>query len=141
MLNKENINPSTNAKLDEFLWETVSHNMLFLQNSKKVLLQATGSTSHDNRHSTVSNFLDICYLVELLANELAFKEQLGQSDAKNKLPALFINGTSSLARSILLVDYIDSSQGNQGTIYTGDRDKNKQNNANAADDNADTVER
>lgn len=140
MLNKENINPSANAKSDEFLRETVSRNVLSLWNSKKVLSQATGSTSHGNRHSTVSSFPDVCYLVKLLVNKSAFEEQLGRGDAKNELPDLFANGTASLARDVSLADYINSSRGNWGTTYTGARDKNEENNANAADDNAGTVE-
>ena len=77
MLNKENINPSANAKSDEFLRETVSRNVLSLWNSKAVLSQAARSTSHGNRHSTISSFPDICYLIKILANESAFEEQLG----------------------------------------------------------------
>lgn len=72
-------------------------------------MQATRLMLHDNRYSIVSRFPDICYLVKLLANESAFKEQLGQGDAKNELPDLFANGIASLARGALLTDYIDSS--------------------------------
>lgn len=74
MLNKENINPSTNIKSNKFLRKTVSRNVLSLWNSKVVLLQAVRLILHGNWHSTISSFPDICYLVKILANESAFEE-------------------------------------------------------------------
>lgn len=109
MLNKENINPSTNAKSDEFLRETVLQNVLSLCNSKEALSQATGSTSHGNRHSTVSSYLAVCYLVKLLTNEAVFYEQLGRGNSESDLPNLFANGTASLVRGVLLTEYIINS--------------------------------
>lgn len=64
-----------------------------------------------------------------------------QNNAKNKLPDLFANGTISLAKDVLLADYINSSKGNWITTYTSARDKNEENNANAIDNNAHTVEK
>lgn len=96
--------------------------------------------SYNNWYSTISSFLNICYLVKLFANKSTFEEQLGWDDAKNKLPDLFANSIISLARDVLLADYINSSQGNWETIYISTRDKNKVNNANIVDNNTNTVE-
>lgn len=52
-LNKEKVRPSSNAKSDVFLCETVALNVMSLWKSKKVLAQATCATSHGNRHSVV----------------------------------------------------------------------------------------
>ena len=127
MLNKQNINPSANAKSNEFLRETITRNVLSLRNSKKVLLQATGSTSHGNHHSAVGSFPDVCYLIKLLASESAFHEQLGRGSGESLLPDLFINGTALLAKGIILADYMSNLQGNwdtKGSSYntSGNRD-------------------
>ncbi|MCJ1343041.1 hypothetical protein MMC31_001230 [Peltigera leucophlebia] len=111
MLNKENINPSANAKSDKFLWETVSQNVLSLCNSKETLSQATGLTSHGNRHSIVSSYPDVCYLVKLLTNEAVFNEQLRRGNSESDLPDLFANGSALLARGVLLTEYIISFRG------------------------------
>lgn len=139
MLNKENINPSANAKSDEFLRETVSRNVMSLWNGKEALSRATGSTSHGNRHSTVGSFPDICYLVKLLTNESVFHEQLGRGASETELPDLFANGTTSLAKGVLLADYISNSRGNWGTVPSSYHNNNE-NNAALDRDNSDTVE-
>lgn len=103
-------------------------------------MQVTRSTLHNNQHSTVSSFLDVYYFVKLLVNKSAFEEQLRQNNIKNKLPDLFANGTMSLVKNVLLADYINNLRGNWATTYIGARNENKENNTNAADDNADTIE-
>lgn len=140
MLNKDNINPSANAKSDEFLRETVSRNVLSLCNSKEALSQATGSTSHGNRHSTVGSYPDVCYLVKLLIKESVFHEQLGRSDGGTDLPDLFANGSASLARGVLLTEYINSSRGNWGVAGSKPQGDDSENDMAAGNDNANTVE-
>ncbi len=109
ILNKQNINPSANAKSDEFFQETISQNVLSLWNSIEVLLQATESTSHSNHHLTIGSFPDVCYLIKLLANKSAFCEYLKRGNSKFLLPDLFANGTKLLAKRIALAEYISSS--------------------------------
>lgn len=106
MLNKENINPSANVKSDKFFWKTVLQNVLLLCNSKEVFSQAIRSTLHGNSHSTVGSYPDVCYLVKLLTNEAIFYEQLGRDNSESNLPNLFANGSTSLARGVLLTEYI-----------------------------------
>ena len=108
MRNKENIIPFANAKSDEFLWETVSRNILSLWNSKAVLLQAARSILHGNQHSTISNFSDVYYLVIIFANKSAFKKQLGQGLVKIVLPDLFPKGTTLPARGVSVANYTAS---------------------------------
>ncbi len=141
MLNKKNINPFTNAKSDEFLHETMSQNMLSLYNSKEALSQATRSTRHGNHHSTVGSYPNVCYLVKLLTKEAVFYKQLGRGDSRSDLPDLFINGNASLARGILLSEYITSSRGNWVAGTRPQRD-DSENDLAIGDDNvdADTVE-
>ncbi len=83
--------------------------MLSLCNSKEAFLQATGSTSHGNRHSTVGSYPDVCYLVKLLTKESVFHEQLGRGASEPELPDLFANGSVLLSKGVLLTDYINSS--------------------------------
>lgn len=71
---------------------------------------------------------------------MVFKEKLGQDNVKNKLLDLFEKSTTSLARSILLVDYINNLRSNWETTYTSTKDKNKENNANAINNNANIME-
>lgn len=108
MLNKENINPFTNAKSDKFFCKIVLQNMLSLCNSKEVLLQAIGSIKHYNCYSTISSYLDVCYLVKFLTKEVVFHEQLGRGDSRSDLTNLFANGSASLAKKVLLSKYITS---------------------------------
>ena len=137
MLNKENINPSANAKFDESLQKTVSCNVLSLWNIKAVLLQAASSTLHSKWYLTISSFPDVCYLIKILANELAFEEQLEWWLAKNVLLDFFVNGTALLARGVSVADYKASLLGNCGSVYS---DNNKDNNKNEVDNNVNTIE-
>ena len=100
-------------------------------------MQAIELTLHDNWHSTISSFLDVCYFVKIRANELAFEERLGRGLAKNLLSDLFPNGTTSPARGVSLADYKASLRGNWGSVYL---DNNEKNDENEVDSNADTVE-
>lgn len=96
---------------------------------------------YNNWYSTISNFPNICYLIKLFINKLAFKKYLKQDNTKNKFSDLFSNSITSVAKEILLADYINSLQGNWEIIYTGTRDKNKENNANTVNNNINTIER
>ncbi len=136
MLNKENINLSANAKSDEFFRETILQNMLSLCNSKEALSQATGLTRHGNCHSTVGSYPDVCYLVKLLTKEAVFYEQLGRSNSRSDLPDLFANGSASLARGVLLSEYITSSRGNWKAGTRPQRD-DSENDPAIGDDNVD----
>lgn len=141
MLNKENINPSANAKSDKFFCETVSRNVLLLCNSKEALLQATESTRHGNRHSTIGSYRDVCYLVKLFTKEAVFYEQLGKGDSRSDLPNLFANGNVLLARRILLSKYITNSRSNWVASTRTEIDNSENDLATGADNvNTDIVE-
>lgn len=55
------------------------------------------------------------------------------------MPDLFANNIKSLARNILLTNYINSLLGKCGIIYTSFKDKNKENNINILDNNTNIV--
>ncbi len=111
--------------------------MLSLYNSKEALLQASRSTKYGNCHSTVGSYPDICYLVKLLTMEAVFYKQLGKGNGKSDLPNLFANGSVSLAREVLLSEYITSSQGNW-VAGTRSQSDDSENDLATGDDNVNT---
>lgn len=92
----------------------ISQNILFLWNSKGVLLRAIRSILHSNHHSTISSFLNICYLIKLLVNKSIFHEQLKRGSSKSPLLNLFVNGIALLIKGVVLAEYISSVQDNWG---------------------------
>ncbi len=76
LLNKEKVRPSANAKSDEFLWETVTLNILSLWACKEAVLRATGATSHGNRHFLVAKLPDVSLLVKHMTDYSIFDEIL-----------------------------------------------------------------
>lgn len=74
ILNKKNMNSSVNRKSNEILWNTVLQNVLLLCNGRKALSQATRSTKHGNRYSTVDGYSDVCYFVKLLTKKTVFHD-------------------------------------------------------------------
>lgn len=60
----------------------------------------------------IDSFPNICYLIKLLINKSAFQEYLGRGNSKSLLLELFSNGTVSLAKRIVLSEYISSLQDN-----------------------------
>ena len=116
-LNKEKIKPSSNAKTDHNLKEVISLNVLALWKSKKVMAQATGATRYENCHSVVKSNKDISTVVNLLAAETSFQEELGWGlgkNTENELTDLFFQGTAALASGLFLINYLCQAQGNWG---------------------------
>lgn len=109
MLNKENINPSTNVKFDKFFYKTILQNILSLYNSKKALLQVIRSTRYNNCHLTIGSYPYVCYLIKLLTKNAVFYKQLEKGDSRSDLPNLFANGSALLVKGILLSKYITHS--------------------------------
>lgn len=137
ILNKKNINRSASTKSEEFFCKTMSQNMLSLYNSKKDFLQATWSTKYSNCHLIVDSYLVICYFIKFLTKEAVFYEQLGWGNSRSDLPNLFTNSHSSLAKGVLLSEYITNSQDNQVAATRLQKDNNE-NDLAARDDNVNT---
>ena len=83
LLNKEKVRPSSNAKSDEFLRETVALNVLLLWSCKEAVSRATGATSHGNCHSFIAKLSDVSLLVKHMIEDSIFKEKLGHTGIRN----------------------------------------------------------
>ncbi len=117
ILNKEKVCSSANAKSNEFFRETVTLNILSLWSFKKVVVQATGATSHGNCHFFIVKLPDVSLLVKLMINDSTFEEKLGCTGIPNTtlisaFPDLFYIGSVHLSNSIVLSRYIVSAQDN-----------------------------
>lgn len=64
-----------------------------------------------------------------------------QDNVENKLSDIFANRIASLARSVLLANYINSFWDNWKITYISSRDKNSKNDANIVDNNDNIVEK
>lgn len=100
-------------------------------------MQATESTSYGNCHSTIGSYLDICYLVKLLTKKAVFYEQLERDVIRSDLPDLFTNSSASLARRVLLTEYITSSGGNWILLGLRFQGVNNENDMTAGDEDVD----
>ncbi|WP_375449162.1 hypothetical protein [uncultured Nostoc sp.] len=117
LLNKEKVRSSMNAKTDEFLKEMVVFNVLSLWLYKKVVLRATGATSHSNHHSLIANLPDMSLLVKYMINDSIFEEKLGRTGMSNNtaisaFPDLFYIGSAHPSNGIALSRYVNSVRGN-----------------------------
>lgn len=117
LLNKEKVRPSSNAKSDEFLRETVALNVLSLWSCKEAVSRATGATSHGNRHSLVAKLPDVSLLVKHMIEDSIFKEKLGRTGIRNNsamsaFPDMWYIGAGRLSSGKVLSRYVKSARGN-----------------------------
>lgn len=96
------------------------------------MAQATGATRYENCHSVVKSNKDISTVVNLLAAETSFQEELGWGlgkNTENELTDLFFQGTAALASGLFLINYLCQTQGNWGQRAQprgGEQQKEKQ---------------
>lgn len=114
-LNKEKVRPSSNAKSDIFLRETVAMNVMSLWKSKNILAQATGATSHGNRHSIVSNYPDMRFLIGLLVESAVFEIKPGRGSDQKEFRDLYATGSILLAGGTPIDRYKKRARGNWNT--------------------------
>lgn len=110
-LNKEKVRPSSNAKSDEFLRETISLNVMSLWKSKEVLSQATGATRHGSRHSVVDTTADVDFLVKLLLEIKIFDLQLGRGADGMEFKDLYTRGSIAMHSGAPLQQYLRRARG------------------------------
>lgn len=72
-------------------------NVMSLWKSKKILGQATGATSHGNRHSIVSNFPDVRFLIGLLVESAVFEIKPGRDSDRKEFRDLYATESILLA--------------------------------------------
>ncbi len=83
--------------------------MLALWKSKEVITWVTDTTNYGNWHVIVEIYNDITFMVKLLVAEKVFEETLAcdlGNNIKSTNTDLFQKGTTVLARSIFLQNYI-----------------------------------
>lgn len=83
LLNKKNICPSANAKINEFLRKMVALNVWSLWSYKKAVLQAKSTTLHGNCHLFIVKLPDVSLLFKHIINNSIFKKKLGHTDILN----------------------------------------------------------
>lgn len=105
------------------------------------MFQATKSTLHDNHHSAIGRFSDICYLIKFFVREFAFHKQLKKGSGKSPLLDLFANRSILLTKGIILVNYISSLQGNCDIKDFSYNTSGKNNNVAEVERNDDIVKR
>lgn len=76
------------------------------------MLQLIGSMLYDNCYLIVGSFLNVCYLIKLFANKLAFHEYLRKGNSKFLLLDFFANAIVLLAKKVALTKYISNLQSN-----------------------------
>ncbi|MCJ1345659.1 hypothetical protein MMC31_003867 [Peltigera leucophlebia] len=110
-LNKKKVRPSSNAKSDEFLRETIALNVMSLWKSKEVLAQATSTTRHGSRHSVVDTTVDVDFLVKLLLEINIFDMQPGRGADRTEFKDLYTQGSIAINSDAPLQKYFSRARG------------------------------